>query len=119
MVLEYSASSALAEIRASAAAPASAGHAVLSRGTEEAASFASQAARQALRTVDAYRQLLACELVAAVRALRMRTEPLPEAPVFAVLGAGMSAALPLSTEDRSLSGDVHAAAGLLRTLAEL
>ncbi len=119
MVLEYSASSALAEIRASAAAPASAGHAVLSRGTEEAASFASQAARQALRTVDAYRQLLACELVAAVRALRLRPEPPPEAPVFAVLGAGMSAALPQSTEDRSLSGDVHAAAGLLRTLAEL
>lgn len=119
MVLEYSASSALAEIRASAAAPASAGHAVLSRGTEEAASFASQAARQALRTVDAYRQLLACELVAAVRALRLRSEPPPEAPVFAVLGAGMSAALPQSTEDRSLSGDVHAAAGLLRTLAEL
>lgn len=118
MILEYSASSALAEIRAAAAAPASAGHAVLSRGTEEAASFASQAARQALRTVEAYRLVLSCELVAAVRALRMRPEPLPDAPVFAALAPAHAGILPAAMEDRPLTADVTAASTLLRTLAD-
>ncbi|HEY3483374.1 MAG TPA: aromatic amino acid ammonia-lyase, partial [Streptomyces sp.] len=71
MILEYSANAALAELR-TAAQPASLGHAVLSRGVEEAASFASQSARQALRAAEAYRLILGCELVAAVRALRQR-----------------------------------------------
>jgi histidine ammonia-lyase len=114
MILEYSANSALAELRAGAA-PASAGHAVLSRGVEEAASFAPQAARQALRAVDAYRLVLACELVAAVRALRMLPAP-PPAPVFAVLD---EPALPAATEDRALTPDVTAAAALLPALAAL
>nr|WP_223186857.1 aromatic amino acid ammonia-lyase [Streptomyces sp. CBMA29] len=121
MILEYSANSALAEIRASAV-PASAGHAVLSRGVEEAASFASQATRQALRAVDAYRLVLACELVAAVRALRLHPA-LPalsagdgtHAPVFAVLDS----ALPTATEDRALTPDVSLAADLLPELAAL
>ncbi|MFJ5609345.1 aromatic amino acid ammonia-lyase [Streptomyces sp. NPDC093221] len=121
MILEYSANSALAEIRASAA-PASAGHAVLSRGVEEAASFASQATRQALRAVDAYRLVLACELVAAVRALRLHPA-LPalsagagtHAPVFAVLDS----ALPTATEDRALTPDVSLAVDLLPELAAL
>ncbi|MEE4543322.1 aromatic amino acid lyase [Streptomyces sp. V4-01] len=120
MILEYSASSALAEIRAAASAPASAGHAVLSRGTEEAASFATQAARQTLRTVEAYRLVLSCELVAAVRALRLQPGLLaPDAPVSAALTAGVSGTLPAATEDRPLTADVAAAAGLLRTLADL
>jgi histidine ammonia-lyase len=120
MILEYSASSALAEIRASAAAPASAGHAVLSRGLEEAGSFASQAARQALRTVDAYRLLLSCELVVAVRALRLLPTPLPDhAPASALLTSALSHTLPTSTADRPLTPDIPAAAALLRTLADL
>jgi len=114
MILEYSAHSALAEVRASAM-PASVGHAVLSRGVEEAASFASQAVRQALRAVDAYRLVLACELVAAVRALRQHPGPLPAAPAFAVLDAD----LPTGTGDRPLTADVAAAANLLPTLARL
>ncbi|WP_435822279.1 aromatic amino acid ammonia-lyase, partial [Actinacidiphila alni] len=114
MILEYSANSALAELRASAA-PASAGHTVLSRGVEEAASFAPQAARQALRAVDAYRLVLACELVAAVRALRLLPAR-PDAPVLAVLD---EPTLPAGTEDRALTPDVTAAADLLPRLAEL
>ncbi|WP_405591450.1 aromatic amino acid ammonia-lyase [Streptomyces sp. NBC_01190] len=114
MILEYSANSALAEIRA-CAMPASSGHTVLSRGLEEAASFASQGVRQAIRAVDAYRLVLACELVAAVRALRQHPAPPPAAPVFAVLDGGLS---PLA-EDRPLSADVAAAADLLPTLAAL
>lgn len=113
MILEYSAASALAEVRAGAT-PASLGHVVLSRGLEEAASFASQAVRQAQRTVDAYRLVLACELVAAVRASRLHGVA-PAGPVSAVLDAG----LPAGTEDRPLTADVTAAATLLPTLAAL
>jgi histidine ammonia-lyase len=113
MILEYSANAALAELRA-CAAPASTGHAVLSRGLEEAASFATQAARQALRAVDAYRAVLACELVAAVRALRQAPAP-PAAPAYALA----SAALPAGTEDRPLAGDLSSAAALLPALAGL
>lgn len=113
MILEYTAHSALAELRASAA-PASAGHAVLSQGLEEAAGFASQAARQALRAVDAYRTVLACELVVAVRALRLSGAG-REVPAFALASAG----LPAATEDRPLTADVSAAAERLRHLAAL
>ncbi|MFH0174136.1 aromatic amino acid lyase [Streptomyces cacaoi] len=118
MILEYTANSALAELR-SGTMPASAGHAVLSRGLEEAASFAGQAARQTSRATDAYTTVLACELVAAVRALRMRpvqAESLsPPVEVF----AAATAVLPAGTEDRPLTGDVTAAAELLPRLAEL
>ena len=118
MILEYSANAALAELRA-CAAPASSGHAVLSRGLEEAASFASQGARQTLRAVDAYRLVLAGELVAAVRALRQQQSGArslaPTAPVHAVLDA----ALPEAGEDRPLTADVAAAAALLPALADL
>ncbi|MFI1504052.1 aromatic amino acid lyase [Streptomyces sp. NPDC020597] len=113
MILEYTANSALAELR-SCATPASAGHAVLSRGLEEAASFAGQAARQALRAADAYAVVLACELVAAVRALRM----LPGSPPVAAFAVA-AAALPEGTDDRPLTDDVAAAAELLPVLARL
>lgn len=113
MILEYTANSALAELR-SCAAPASAGHAVVSQGLEEAASFAGQAARQTGRAAAACATVLACELVTAVRALRLLPVP-PSVPVFTVAAA----ALPPDTEDRPLTGDVAAAAELLPALAQL
>ncbi|MHB9858259.1 aromatic amino acid ammonia-lyase [Streptomyces sp. YIM S03343] len=113
MILEYTANSALAELR-SCAVPASVGHAVLSDGLEEAASFAGQAARQALRASDAYAIVLACELVTAVRALRLHPGP-PPVLAYAVAAA----ALPSGTEDRPLSGDVATAVQLLPELARL
>lgn len=113
MIMEYTAHSALAELRASAS-PASAGHAVLSHGLEEAAGFASQAARQALRAVDAYRTVLACELVVAVRALRL-SGTTPDMPAFTVA----SAVLPPQTEDRPLTPDISEATDLLPHLAHL
>ena len=113
MILEYTSNSALAELR-SCTAPASAGHAVLSRGLEEAASFAGQAARQTLRATEAYVTVLACELVTAVRALRLHPAPPPVAAL-----AVAAAALPRGTDDRPLTGDVTAAAELLPVLAGL
>ncbi|MGW1722066.1 aromatic amino acid lyase [Streptomyces sp. NPDC002306] len=113
MILEYTANSALAELR-SCAAPASAGHTVVSRGLEEAAGFATQAARQTLRAADAHRIVLACELVVAVRALRMHPVP-PPLPALLLAGA----ALPADTDDRPLTADVAAATELLPLLAKL
>jgi histidine ammonia-lyase len=116
MMLEYLAGSALADLR-SAAAPASLGSVTLSRGMEEHASFASQAAVQLLETADAYATALACELLAAVRAVRMQKLPVPRSGWGAVLKA--CAALGDSTEDRDLTADLIQAEHLLPTLATL
>ncbi|RFU38977.1 aromatic amino acid lyase, partial [Actinomadura logoneensis] len=61
MILEYVAHSALADVRRHAA-PAALGGAVLSRGVEEHAGFATQSARATGEAVAAYRVGLACEL---------------------------------------------------------
>jgi histidine ammonia-lyase len=116
MMLEYLAASALADLR-SAASPASLGSVTLSRGMEEHASFASQAAVQLLETADAYATALACELVAAVRAVRMRGLAAPQSGWGAVLRA--CAELGQSTEDRDLTADLLQAEQLLPALAEL
>ncbi|MEV0485873.1 aromatic amino acid lyase [Streptomyces sp. NPDC050508] len=118
MILEYAAAAALGDLRAFSA-PASLGHAVLSRGVEEQASFASLAARQTLRACRAYRLVVGCELVAAVRALRQRDlRPDPELPVGRALELAESV-LDDETADRPLTDDVAAAAGLLDRFTEI
>ncbi|MFD4334629.1 aromatic amino acid ammonia-lyase [Streptomyces rubiginosohelvolus] len=118
MILEYAAGAALGDLRAYSA-PASLGHAVLSRGVEEQASFASLAARQTLRACEAFRLVVGCELVAAVRALRQRELRLdPELPVGRAFGLAASV-LDAESADRPLTDDVAAAAGLLDRFAEL
>ncbi|MFB7500972.1 aromatic amino acid ammonia-lyase [Streptomyces sp. NPDC056161] len=118
MILEYAAGAALGDLRAFSA-PASLGHAVLSRGVEEQASFASLAARQTLRACRAYRLVVGCELVAAVRALRQRgLRPDPDLPV----GRALALAEPVLDEDpadRPLTDDVTAATGLLDRLTDI
>ncbi|MGW2444527.1 aromatic amino acid ammonia-lyase [Streptomyces sp. NPDC001675] len=112
MITEYAAQSALAELRG-AAQPATLGHAVISRGVEEHASFASTGARRLLESVEHFRLILACELVAAVRALRM-SDLLPagdgELREFHHRAAQL---LESSVADRNLTADVEAAAALL------
>jgi histidine ammonia-lyase len=118
MILEYSAHSALAEVR-NMAHPASLGHAVVSRGVEDHSSFAFQSARQTLRAVSAFRLTLACELVASVRALRLRgLAPDPDTTLGAAYEMALGAFDP-DVFDRSLSPDVTAAVGLLDRLAAL
>jgi histidine ammonia-lyase len=118
MILEYAAAAALGDLRA-VSAPASLGHAVLSRGVEEQASFASLAARQTLRACGAYRLVVGCELVAAVRALRLRgLRPDPG------LGAGRAfaladAALDDDLADRPLTDDVTTASVLLDRFTDI
>jgi histidine ammonia-lyase len=118
IILEYAAGAALGDLRAFSA-PASLGHAVLSRGVEEQASFASLAARQTLRACDAYRLVVGCELVAAVRALRQRElRPDPELPVGRALELAESV-LDADQTDRPLTNDVTAASVLLDRFTDI
>jgi histidine ammonia-lyase len=118
MVLEYVAQSAVADIRRFAA-PAALGSAVLSRGVEEHAGFATQSARATREVVPAYRAALACELVAAVRALRMQGRA-PAAggrlrPAYSLADA----VLDPRTADRPLDADLTAAGDLLGEISRL
>lgn len=114
MVCEYVAASALASIRA-AATPAGLQTVTLSRGVEEDASFASLAAVQCLNIAQRYRELLAGELVAAVRANRMGGAR----PVGGPLGEALALCRPLSAEfaDRDLTDDLAVGESLLPSLA--
>jgi histidine ammonia-lyase len=117
MILEYVAQAAVADIRR-LAAPAAQGGAVLSRGVEDLAGFSTQAARATTDVTSAYRIVLACELVGAVRALRMRgISPAGArlAEAFALAGA----ALPDGLQDRPLDDDLVIAQELLPRLAQL
>jgi histidine ammonia-lyase len=117
MILEYVAHDALTELR-QAALPATLGTAVVSRGIEDHASFSTQAARAATAAGSAYQQVLACELVAAVRALRMRKAELVDLPARDAYEAA-AAVLDPSVEDRSLTEDIAQAVSLLDTLARI
>jgi histidine ammonia-lyase len=110
MITEYVAADALGGLRA-LATPTGVQTVSLSRGVEEDASFASLAARHALAAVDAYRTLVACELVAAVRGLRLRGR--------AAAGLAECAVLPDQVADRDLTQDIRTAEQLLPALAAL
>jgi histidine ammonia-lyase len=114
MMAEYTAAGALAELRA-LATPASLQTVTLSRGVEEDASFASLGARQALDSVQAYRTVVAAELLAAVRCLRQRG--LSPEPLAGLLAACTG----LSTDhaDRNLTSDLVLAQSLVDGLAQI
>lgn len=117
MILEYVAQSAVADIRRSAA-PAALGSAVLSRGVEEHAGFSTQSARASTDAVTAYRAVLDCELVAAVRVLRMQRRAPSGGPLRAAFDAA-DAVLDPRTADRPLDADLAAAEGLLGSYATI
>ena len=118
MILEYVSQSAIADIRRQAA-PAALGSAVLSRGVEEHAGFSTQSARATTDIVPAYRIVLACELIAAVRALRLGGGVDGGDCGGALAGSYERAAgvLPADTSDRPLDGDLAIAQGLLPAMA--
>ena len=116
MMVEYVAASALGDLRAGAS-PVAVQSVVLSRGVEEDASFASLGARQLLRGADAYRTVLACELLSAVRAVRQRDRALANPRLRAALEA--CAGLDFCLADRDLTGDLGTAYAALPDLAAL
>ncbi|HEY0449571.1 MAG TPA: histidine ammonia-lyase, partial [Actinophytocola sp.] len=66
----------------------------------------------------AYRQVLACELVAAVRALRMRPAEMLDLPIREAFDLA-DAVLDPDLADRSLSADLEAAVALMDRLADI
>jgi histidine ammonia-lyase len=118
MVLEYVAQSAVADIRRFAS-PAALGSAVLSRGVEEHAGFATQSARATRDVVPAYRAVLACELVAAVRALRMQGRAPAAGGSLCLAYALADAVLDPRTADRPLDGDLAAATQVIDEISRL
>ena len=80
-MLEYTAHAAVAEVR-SLVTPVAAQTVSVSRGVESHSSLAPTAVRRAREAVDALRVVVACELVVAVRGLRLADlEPRGAAPV--------------------------------------
>jgi histidine ammonia-lyase len=116
MVLEYVSASALGDVRV-AATPTGLQTVVLSRGLEEVASFASLAARQAAAVAEPMRTLLACELVAAVRAVRSKKFSTDNELLDRALA--LCAELPEDLTDRDLTEDIDLASQLLPGLAAL
>jgi len=117
MIVEYAAHSALADILR-LAAPATLGSAVLSIGAEEHAGFGTQAAWSATGVVAAYRVVLACELVGAIRALRLRGRR-PAAGPLRLAFDHADGALPGGLTDRPLDGDLAVAEQLLDAMADV
>ncbi|GIF45972.1 histidine ammonia-lyase [Asanoa ferruginea] len=113
MILEYVAHSALADLRGQAGgAVAAASGGVLSLGAEEHASFATQSVTRLAAGLDAAAVVVACELVAATRAVRQRGSRLP-----ATLATAADR-LPADDADRSLEPDLDTAIALLPGLAD-
>jgi histidine ammonia-lyase len=116
MISEYVVQDVLAELRMHVQ-PTVAGTLSISLGVEEHASFATQGARS-LRTMTRLAPvLLAAELIAAVRALRMAPERLTGGIARRAyeVAAGV---LDAEVADRPLGTDLERAAGLLPSLAE-
>ncbi|MGW8375154.1 aromatic amino acid ammonia-lyase [Streptomyces sp. ODS28] len=111
MILEYAAHDALSQLR-HAAAPVTLGTAVISRGLEDHASFSTQAARSTSAAVGAFRTVLACELLGAVRALSMGDTELPDAAVAEAYRTAEKA-LPLVAEDHPLTEEIARAKEVL------
>jgi len=111
MILEYLAQDALARSRI-LTTPVSTGHASVSLGLEEHASFSTQAVWACEQLVRLAPVVLGCELVASVRALRMDPSRLPRSPVRRVFELA-AAELGEDRQDRPFDEDLAAAVRLV------
>ena len=111
LILEYTAHASAAEVR-SLVTPVAAQTVSVARGVESHASLAPIAARRAHEALDALRVLVAVELVAAVRALRLAGHE-PIGAGCRELYARAAPALPGEMADRPLAPDIEIARGLL------
>ena len=116
MVLEYTASSALDAVRG-LADPVTRGTTTISIGNEDTASFATRGAFAARDILRAASNVVACELVSAVRVLRTFDRSVLPRSVAAALD--ISSGLSDMVDDRPLIDDVAVATQLLGMLAEL
>ncbi|WP_229072764.1 aromatic amino acid lyase [Actinoplanes sp. DH11] len=117
MISEYVVQDLLTQIRVGMQ-PTAAGTLSISLGLEEHASFATQGARS-LRTMTGLAPLmLAAELIAAVRALRMAPGRLPDGPAGQAFDLATKN-LPADEDDSPLGPSLEQAAALLPFLADL
>ncbi|SDZ07069.1 histidine ammonia-lyase [Saccharopolyspora shandongensis] len=105
MLLEYNQAAAQAALRQSAQ-PATLGSVVISRGTENHSSFSTQAARQLHQCLESATDVLACELLAAIRALDLRNERLPGTGHLSAYLRRIGRELNHDLADRSLTTDL-------------
>ena len=113
MIVEYVAADLLGRIRITAA-PVTSARTVVSLGLEEHASHSTQAAWACHDLLGMVPELLACELVAAVRTLRLDPERVADCPARAVFER-VDAALPDVRPDHVLGPELEAAADLVRS----
>lgn len=112
MILEYIAQDALSQAR-TITTPVSTGHSVVSLGLEEHASFSSQAAQWSQMLAELAAVVIACELVAVVRALRADPDRIPGPLLRSVFDAA-AAELEDDRLDRPLGEDIERAMSLVR-----
>jgi histidine ammonia-lyase len=112
MILEYLAQDALARARI-VTSPVSTGHASVSLGLEEHASFSTQAAWACEQMVGVAPVVLGCELLAAVRAIRTDPARQPRGPLREVFDRA-AAHLREDRADRPLTDDLAVAVRLVR-----
>jgi histidine ammonia-lyase len=112
MIVEYVAADLLARVRA-IATPVTGGRTLVSLGLEEHASHSTQAAWASHELLGLLPDLLACELVAAVRALRLAPDRVVDGPARELF-ARADAALPDVRQDHVVGPELAAAAELLR-----
>ena len=113
LVLEYTAHSAVAEVR-SLVTPVAAQTVSVARGVESHSSLAPIAARRAHETLRALRVVVATELVVAVRALRLAGQE-PVGAGTRALWKAASDRLDPDLSDRPLHPDLEAARRLIET----
>src|SRR3954454_24300654 len=111
MILEYLAQDALARARI-LTAPVSTGHASVSLGLEEHASFSTQAVWASEQLVSLAPVVLGCELVASVRSLRTYPDRLPRSPLREVYDRA-AAVLDEDRADRPFDDDLAVAVRLV------
>ncbi|WP_344733865.1 aromatic amino acid ammonia-lyase [Nocardioides fonticola] len=117
MILEYVAADLLARARP-LARPVTDGRTVVSLGLEESASHATQAALAGRDLVGLVPHLLACEVVAAVRALRLAPERAPAPGTHgARLLAEVEQVVPDVRSDHVLGPEIEATAAVIATYA--
>ncbi|MET0425380.1 MAG: aromatic amino acid lyase [Actinoplanes sp.] len=115
MISEYVVQDLLTEIRIGMQ-PTAAGTLTISLGLEEHASFATQGARSLRTMTHLAPTLLAAELVAAIRALRMAPGRVPDGPARELFEIA-AATLAEEVDDRPIGVDLEHAAELLPRLA--
>ncbi|WP_284982308.1 aromatic amino acid lyase [Arthrobacter sp. efr-133-TYG-118] len=119
MTIEYVVASAYGAIH-TAAHPSSLATVVLSRGTEEDASFASEGVVQLERAVHSYRSVVAGELIIATRLLRQRGLLPSDMHSRAASDAyELALSLPQDDSDRDQRKDLDSAEAILEELALL